>query len=171
MDSGGVAEGYDCGACGNTLIFTGPVADGIWFTDDDVQSSYGANDIIYCGYRFDPETELYHVRARTYNPTLGRWIQRDPIGYAGGVNLYEYVEGQPTTGLDPVGLLVGFPAPTLCSTPPGCTSNAKCCQCMVLQEGTGGCEDAVYHAMLNRQALCGRYRLTTTTGGRTVSCC
>jgi len=37
-------------AYGNTIIFTGPGADGVWFTDDDVQSSYGANEIIYCGY-------------------------------------------------------------------------------------------------------------------------
>jgi RHS repeat-associated protein len=28
----------------------------------------------------DPETELYYVRNRMYNPALGRWIQRDPIG-------------------------------------------------------------------------------------------
>ena len=29
---------------------------------------------------------------RHYSPALGRWITRDPIGYAGGINLYEYVE-------------------------------------------------------------------------------
>ena len=102
--TGGIVEAYDTDAYGNTLIFTGPGTDGVWFTDDDVQSSYGANDIIFCGYRFDPETELYYVRARTYNPTLGRWIQRDPIGYAGGINLYEYVGGRAVVALDPKGL-------------------------------------------------------------------
>ena len=101
--SGNNVEAYDTDAYGKTLIFTAPGPDGIWFTDDDVQSSYGANDIIYCGYRFDPETELYYVRARTYNPTLGRWIQRDPIGFAGGVNLYEYVGGRAVVGLDAMG--------------------------------------------------------------------
>ncbi len=121
------------------------------------ERSAGANEIIYCGYRYDPEGPGYYVRNRNYIPFLGRWLQRDPIGYAGGINLYEYVEGWPTMGLDPIGLLMGFPAPTLCSTPPGCTSNAKCCQCMVFQEVTGGCEDAVYHAMLNRQALSGHW--------------
>ena len=44
---------------GNTLIFTAPRPDGLWFTDDDVQSDYCANEIIYCGYRFDPETQNY----------------------------------------------------------------------------------------------------------------
>ena len=91
-------------AYGNTLIFTGPGPDGVWFTNDDVQSNYGANDIIYCGYRFDPETVLYHVRNRTYSPVLGRWLQRDPLGYAGGVNLYEYVGGRVTVEVDTTGL-------------------------------------------------------------------
>ena len=91
-------------AYGNTLMFTGPGADGIWFTNDDVQSNYGANEIIFCGYRFDPETELYYVRNRTYSPILGRWLQRDPIGYAGGINLYEYVNGNSIIMSDPSGL-------------------------------------------------------------------
>ncbi len=101
--TGGIVEAYDTDAYGNTLIFTGPGADGIWFANDDVQSGYGANEIIYCGYRYDPETELYYVRNRTYRPTLGRWIQRDPIGYVGGVNLYEYVESNPVNAVDPWG--------------------------------------------------------------------
>ena len=63
-----------------------------------------ANDIIYCGYRFDPETQLYYVRNRTYNAVLGRWIQRDPVGYAGGINLYEYVGGMACSLMDGSGL-------------------------------------------------------------------
>ncbi len=101
--SGSIMETYDTDAYGNTLVFTGPGADGIWFTSDDVQSSYGANEIIYCGYRYDPETELYYLRNRSYNATLGRWLQRDPIGYQGGINLYEYVGGGAATGIDPTG--------------------------------------------------------------------
>ena len=61
------------------------------------------NEIIYCGYRFDPDTQLYYVRNRTYSPVLGRWIQRDPIGYKGGINLYEYAGGGPTAKIDPRG--------------------------------------------------------------------
>jgi len=105
--SGAIVEAYDTDAYGNSIIFTGPGADGIWFTDGDTQSSYGANEIIYCGYRYDPESELYYVRNRTYNPPLGRWIQRDPIGYASGVNLYEYVGGRAVTEADPAGLASG----------------------------------------------------------------
>ena len=80
--------------------------DGLWFTDDDVQSSYGANEIIFCGYRFDPESQLYYVRNRTYNRVLGRWIQRDPIGYDGGIGLFEYASSNPAESLDPIGLKV-----------------------------------------------------------------
>jgi len=107
--SGSILEAYDTDAYGNSIIFTGPGADGIWFTDDDVQSSYGANEIIFCGYRYDPESELYYVRNRTYSPALGRWIQRDPIGDAGGVNLYEYVGGRAILKKDPSGLQVVSP--------------------------------------------------------------
>jgi len=40
-----------------------------------------------------------------YNPTLGRWINRDPIEQAGGVNLYSYVGNNPVNWMDPEGLL------------------------------------------------------------------
>ena len=39
-----------------------------------------------------------------YNPTLGRWMQQDPIGYVDGMSLYEYVQSDPIILRDPVGL-------------------------------------------------------------------
>ncbi len=57
------------------------------FTKDEVQAPYGANEIIYCGYRYDAETQNYFARARYYAPPLGRWLSRDQIGYSGGGNL------------------------------------------------------------------------------------
>ena len=97
---GYIVEAYYTDAYGNTLIFIEPGSDGRWFTDDDVQSSYCANEIIYCGYRYDPESQLYYVRNRTYNSVLGRWIQRDPIGYSGGINLSAYVDSSPAGAAD-----------------------------------------------------------------------
>ena len=38
-----------------------------------------------------------------YDYSTGRWLQRDPIGYADGMNLYEYVKSNPCIGLDPRG--------------------------------------------------------------------
>ncbi|MDT8391570.1 MAG: RHS repeat-associated core domain-containing protein [Lentisphaeria bacterium] len=40
---------------------------------------------------------------RSYNPTLGRWINRDPIGEMGGNNLFSLVNNQPLKYVDPVG--------------------------------------------------------------------
>ncbi len=102
--SGSLVEAYDTDAYGNTLIFAAPGTGGVWFTDDDVQSTYGANEIIFCGYRYDPESALYYVRTRTYSPVLGRWLQRDPIGYVAGENLYEYVGGMAVNSADATGL-------------------------------------------------------------------
>ena len=41
---------------------------------------------------------------RDYDPTTGRYVEADPIGLAGGLNLYAYVEGNPVTRYDPSGL-------------------------------------------------------------------
>jgi len=80
----------------------------------DLPTSAKKNEILYCGYRFDPETRLYHVRNRAYHPTLGRWLQRDPLEYVDGMNLYEYVGSRPTVVTDPTGeavpILVGAAA-------------------------------------------------------------
>ena len=110
--SGGIVEAYDTDAYGQTIIYTGPGPDYLWFTDDDAGSgfTYGANDMIFCGYRYDPETRLYYVRNRMFltdtdGISVGRWLQRDPIGYAGGINLYEYVGGRAEVEVDPEGLL------------------------------------------------------------------
>lgn len=62
-----------------------------------------------------PEYANKYYRARYYDPKIGRFISEDPIGFAGGVNLYAYVANTPTRYSDPFGLWPGqMPAP-----PPG----------------------------------------------------
>lgn len=58
----------------------------------------------YAGRRFEPETGLYDDRARMYAPALGRFMQPDPIGTDGGINLYAYVGNDPVNLADPSGL-------------------------------------------------------------------
>jgi RHS repeat-associated protein len=61
------------------------------------------NSIGYCGYIFNEDSGLYTVRFRTYSPTLGRWLERDPAGYVDGMGLYEYVRGGAIDAVDPSG--------------------------------------------------------------------
>jgi RHS repeat-associated protein len=52
---------------------------------------------------------LYFHRARYYHPELRRWLNADPIGLAGGLNLYGYVGNNPIGFVDPLGLFLGTP--------------------------------------------------------------
>jgi len=47
---------------------------------------------------------MYLARNRWLSPPLGRWIERDPLGYVDGMGLNEYVRSRPLDGLDPTGL-------------------------------------------------------------------
>jgi RHS repeat-associated protein len=64
------------------------------------------NPFTYVG-RFGVMAEgngLYYMRARYYDPQVGRFINKDPIGYAGGMNLYEYVRNNSVNWVDFFGL-------------------------------------------------------------------
>ncbi|HRB17853.1 MAG TPA: RHS repeat-associated core domain-containing protein [Nitrospira sp.] len=59
----------------------------------------------YTGREFDAESGLSYYRARNYDPSSGRFLQKDPIGFSGGdINLYNYVGNNPARWIDPLGL-------------------------------------------------------------------
>jgi RHS repeat-associated protein len=58
----------------------------------------------YTGQIYLADLGLYHYKARAYSPTLGRFLQTDPIGYADGLNWYAYVGNDPMNGTDSSGL-------------------------------------------------------------------
>ncbi|NVM92463.1 RHS repeat-associated protein [Variovorax sp. SG517] len=63
------------------------------------------NPIRFQGQYFDAETGLHYNRYRYYDPASGRYVSPDPLGLAGGLNLYAYVGGNPVRGIDPLGLV------------------------------------------------------------------
>jgi RHS repeat-associated protein len=71
------------------------------------------NEVLFGGYRYSPESGLYQIRNREYHPTLGRWLQRDLMGFHDGMNLYAYVSSRPLNMTDPTGL-----AESCCSKAP-----------------------------------------------------
>ncbi|MFQ5873859.1 MAG: RHS repeat domain-containing protein [Dehalococcoidia bacterium] len=68
-----------------------------------------ANPYTYTGREFDSETGLYYYRARYYDPSVGRFLQEDPLNTFIlpdniNLNLYTYVENNPLILVDPLGL-------------------------------------------------------------------
>ncbi|AZZ36482.1 hypothetical protein CIK05_06655 [Bdellovibrio sp. qaytius] len=59
----------------------------------------------FAGGLYDANTGLVQFGARWYDPQVGRWISKDPVGFNGGdTNLYAYVGGDPMSKIDPTGL-------------------------------------------------------------------
>ena len=62
------------------------------------------NPVRFAAQRWDEGSQLYHSRARYYDPALGRFTQPDPLGYVEAANLYAYALNDPVNRIDPLGL-------------------------------------------------------------------
>ncbi len=68
--------------------------------DDDGRTD--ADHFQYEGHDFDPEVGLQYHQDRHFDPTVGRWINEDPVRYeASAANLYRYVGNAPCDDTDP----------------------------------------------------------------------
>jgi len=66
-----------------------------------------SNPFLYVGQFgvMDEDNGLLFMRARYYDPEVGRFISKDPIGFLGGLNLYAFVANNPIKFIDPMGLI------------------------------------------------------------------
>ena len=88
-ESGNVVAAFEYSAFGETVASGG---------------SYTTAPIRYASLYHDAATGMYYHHHRFYHPGLGRFINRDPIGIAGGLNLYAYVGNRATNQWDWLGL-------------------------------------------------------------------
>jgi len=113
--STGAAVYYHHDGLGSTVALTQAGTSGAaeTYTYSEFGTPAGGNSAAYsyAGYRYDPETGLYDLHARVYSPQLGRFLQTDPIGFAGGRNLYAYATNDPINRTDRWGT---------CDNPQGC---------------------------------------------------
>ena len=85
------------------------------------------NRLAFHGHVYDPVTGLYNMRARYYSPSYGRFITQDPIGVAGGANLYAFARNSPLDFWDPYGLDASPQnASMVYRAAPACVADASC---------------------------------------------
>src|SRR5690606_5887608 len=88
--SGAVVAHYRYDPFGRTLFQSGTLV--------------GNFEFRFSSKRIDPEAGCYYYGYRMYNPYIGRWLNRDPIGERGGLNLYCFLRNRAINGIDVLGL-------------------------------------------------------------------
>ncbi|HVV72515.1 MAG TPA: RHS repeat-associated core domain-containing protein [Verrucomicrobiae bacterium] len=91
----------------NTLVWrwdSDPFGVGAENGDPNGTGVYYIFDLRFPGQVYDAETGKHYNYARDYDPATGRYVESDPIRLQGGTNMYAYVNGNPISNTDPLGL-------------------------------------------------------------------
>ncbi|KVA56904.1 type IV secretion protein Rhs [Burkholderia cepacia] len=156
---------YQCDHLGTPQELTDEQSEIAWaaeyrawgFAQEAIRKASGkafvANPIRFQGQYHDHETGLHYNRHRYYDPASGRFVSKDPIGLAGGINVFQYAPN-PITWVDALGLTgKPLPGPTKINriggnsidnlrlkeperkvNPPGISVLHGCCPCVAAQQ-------------------------------------
>jgi RHS repeat-associated protein len=103
------------GALGNKQVYTA------WGALDSTKSTL-VEPVTrgFKGRELDPETGQYYMRARWYDPTLGRFTSEDPTGLSDGTNPYRFAANNPVMFRDPTGTRVSTTGRSTCGLSIAC---------------------------------------------------
>jgi RHS repeat-associated protein len=174
--TGAIAERYAYTAYGQPTILDASAS--------VLSSSAINNRYTYTAREWDATLGLQHFRARWMSPNAGRFLGRDPIGYAGSPDdLYEFLESRTLFFTDPLGKIVGIPGRMICCggttiwSGPGATEG--CCGNKVYRKMTECCDATgpLIHTKRNQAQCCaaakaaGLHLVGGVPSGGGVICC
>jgi len=94
----------DFGNVAGTVTDSVTITQSIGYSDWGLGGQDKVNRLSWKGRPFDDLLHLTWMRARWYDPIVGRFVSEDPIGLAGGINPYVFANNDPINGRDPSGL-------------------------------------------------------------------